>query len=95
MATVAREIGRAEAAVTRNAGLTAPAMDTAPRLRLVVVHGRGHDRVDLGHAAGRGIVVCNTPARNAWSVAEHAIAVATALGSLTTAQDRGSSSRVR
>jgi D-3-phosphoglycerate dehydrogenase len=88
MATVAREIGRAEAAITRNAGLAAPAMDAAPGLRLVVVHGRGHDRVDLAHAAGRGIVVCNTPARNAWSVAEHAIALLLGLAKQLLAGDR-------
>ncbi len=78
-ATVAAEIGDARVAVTRNAGLAAAAMAAAPALRLVVVHGVGHDRVDLAEATARGIAVCNTPAANARSVAEHAIATTLAL----------------
>ncbi|HWC02065.1 MAG TPA: NAD(P)-dependent oxidoreductase [Methylomirabilota bacterium] len=88
MATVAAEVGAADAVVTRNAGLSAAAIDAAPRLRLVVVHGVGHDPVDVGHAAARGIVVCNTPVANAWSVAEHAIALLLALAKETLAADR-------
>jgi len=79
MATVAAEIGGADAVVTRNAGLDRAAIDAAPRLRLVVVHGVGHDPVDVSHALAKGVVVCNTPVANAWSVAEHAIALLLAL----------------
>jgi D-3-phosphoglycerate dehydrogenase / 2-oxoglutarate reductase len=79
MATVAAEIGPAQVVVTRNAGLSAVAIDAAPGLRLIVVHGVGHDRVDVARAAARGIVVCNTPADNARSVAEHALALMLAL----------------
>jgi D-3-phosphoglycerate dehydrogenase / 2-oxoglutarate reductase len=75
MATVAAEIGDAAAVVTRNAGLSRAAIDAAPRLRLIVVHGVGHDPVDVPHALARGIVVCNTPVANAWSVAEHTVAL--------------------
>ncbi len=88
MATVAAEIGAADAVVTRNAGLSAAAIDAAPRLRLIVVHGVGHDPVDVAHAAARGIVVCNTPVANAWSVAEHAIALLLALAKQTLAADQ-------
>jgi D-3-phosphoglycerate dehydrogenase len=88
MATVAAEIGAADATVTRNAGLSAAAIDAAPRLRLIVVHGVGYDPVDVAHAAGKGIVVCNTPVANAWSVAEHAVALLLALAKETLAADR-------
>jgi D-3-phosphoglycerate dehydrogenase len=88
MAAVAAEIGEADAVVTRNAGLSAAAMDAAPRLRLVVVHGVGHDPVDLAHAARKGIVVCHTPVANAWSVAEHAVALLLAAARQAVAADR-------
>jgi D-3-phosphoglycerate dehydrogenase / 2-oxoglutarate reductase len=87
MATVAAEIGAADAVVTRNAGLDRVAIDAAPRLTLIVVHGVGHDPVDVPHAAARGIVVCNTPVANAWSVAEHAIALLLTLAKQTRAAD--------
>ena len=88
MATVAAEVGTADAVVTRNAGLSAAAIDAAPRLELIVVHGVGYDPVDVTHAAARGILVCNTPVANAWSVAEHAIALLLALAKATLAADR-------
>jgi D-3-phosphoglycerate dehydrogenase len=88
MATVAAEIGEAQVAVTRNVGLSAAAMDAAPALRLVVVHGVGYDRVDVAHAATRGIAVCNTPVANAQSVAEHAVALMLALARRLLAADR-------
>jgi D-3-phosphoglycerate dehydrogenase len=88
MVTVAREVGQAEAVVTRNAGLSAAAMDAAPRLRLVVVHGIGHDPVDLARAAAKGLVVCNTPVANAGSVAEQAVMLLLAAARQATAADR-------
>lgn len=88
MATVAAEIGDAEAVVTRNAGLSAVAMDRAPALRLVVVHGVGYDPVDVAHATTHGIAVCNTPVANAQSVAEHAVGLMLALAKRTLLADR-------
>jgi lactate dehydrogenase-like 2-hydroxyacid dehydrogenase len=44
--------------------------------------------VDVTHAAARGILVCNTPVANTWSVAEHAIALLLALAKATLAADR-------
>lgn len=88
MGTVAAEVGEADAVVTRDAGLSAAAMDAAPRLRLVVVHGVGHDPVDVAHAVAREIVVCNTPMANGWAVAEHAIGLLLALAKQTLAADR-------
>jgi D-3-phosphoglycerate dehydrogenase len=88
METVAAEVGGADAVVTRNAGLSAAAIDAAPRLRLIVVHGVGYDPVDTAHATAKGIVVCNTPVANARSVAEHAIALLLALAKATLPADR-------
>jgi D-3-phosphoglycerate dehydrogenase len=88
MVTVAGEIGVADAVVTRNAGLNRAAIDAATRLKLIVIHGVGHDPVDVAHAAEKGVVVCNTPVANTWSVAEHAIALLLALAKQTTAADR-------
>ena len=88
MTTVAAEVGTADAVVTRNAGLSAAAIDAAPHLELIVVHGVGYDPVDVAHAAAKGILVCNTPVANAWSVAEHAIALLLALAKATLAADR-------
>ena len=53
-----------------------------------MVHGVGYDPVDVTHAAARGIEICNTPVANAWSVAEHAIALLLALAKQTRAADQ-------
>ncbi len=88
MPVVAREIGDADAVVTRNAGLDAAAMEAAPRLRVIGVHGVGVDPVDVGRATALGIPVVNTPGTNARSVAEHALALALALARQLPAGDR-------
>ncbi len=87
-ATVAREIGDAEGVITRDAGLDAAAMDAAPRLRVVAVHGVGVDPVDVRRATALGIAVVNTPGTNARSVAEHALALMLALARQVPAADR-------
>jgi D-3-phosphoglycerate dehydrogenase len=70
MATVARYIKDCDAAITRDAGLNAEAFAAGERLRVVVVHGTGHDPVDKEAAARAGVVIANTPGANARSVAE-------------------------
>jgi D-3-phosphoglycerate dehydrogenase len=75
MATVAREIVDAQAVITRNAGLSAAAIDAAPDLRVIGVHGIGVDPVDLARASARRIPVVITPEGNIQSVAEHAVAL--------------------
>ena len=77
--TVAAEIGSAVAVITRNAGLSAAAMEAAPRLKVVAVHGVGTDAVAVAVATACGIVVVNTPGANTTSVAEHTIALVLAL----------------
>ena len=50
-------------------------MSALPRLKLIVRNGVGYDNVDLRAAAKLGIAVCNLPGSNAYSVAEHALAM--------------------
>ena len=46
-----------------------------PKLKLIVRNGVGYDSVDLNAAAKLGIAVCNLPGSNAYSVAEHVLAM--------------------
>ncbi|UFS67456.1 3-phosphoglycerate dehydrogenase [Paracoccus denitrificans] len=88
MATVARHIAGCQAVITRDAGLSAPAFAAAGELRVVVVHGTGHDPVDKGAATARGVVIANTPGANAQSVAELALGLALAVARRIPAADR-------
>ncbi|MCJ8140875.1 NAD(P)-dependent oxidoreductase [Falsirhodobacter halotolerans] len=78
MADVAAAIGPCAAVITRDKGLSDTAIAAAPHLRVISVHGTGHDAVDKGAASERGIVVCNVPGANARSVAELALGLALA-----------------
>jgi hydroxypyruvate reductase len=49
------------------------AMDSMPALKAIVCYGTGYDGIDLAGAADRKIVVGNSPAANASSVADIAI----------------------
>lgn len=73
MLTVAKEVGDAVAAITRNAGFNRAALDAAANLRVIGNHGIGTDPVDVVHATALGIPVVNNPTANVISVAEHAI----------------------
>lgn len=73
MATVAREIGEMDAVITRNAGLDSAAMEAAPKLKVLGVHGTGYDRVDVACARRLNLPMVYTPYANVQSVAEHAI----------------------
>lgn len=86
-ATLARMVAGCDAVITRDAGFPAAAFDGADRLRVVVVHGTGHDAVDKVAAAAKGVLVANTPGLNARSVAEHALALSLALARGLTAAD--------
>ncbi|MFB2551476.1 NAD(P)-dependent oxidoreductase [Ensifer soli] len=88
MDTVARLVPGCDAAITRDAGFSAAAFSAADRLRVVVVHGAGHDAVDKEAASARGILVCNTPGANARSVSEMALGLALAAARLIPAADR-------
>jgi D-3-phosphoglycerate dehydrogenase / 2-oxoglutarate reductase len=55
--------------------VTAAHFDAAPGLRLVARYGVGTEAVDLAAAAGRGILVTNTPGANTDAVADLAVAL--------------------
>ena len=52
----------------------------APALRVIAKHGAGYDSVDLAAATAAGVLVLIATGANAYSVAEHAIALIFALG---------------
>ena len=70
-------IGDADAVINIRAStrFTADVLDECPGLRLISIWGTGTDHVDLPAARARGIVVTNTPAVSAVSVAEHAVSL--------------------
>jgi D-3-phosphoglycerate dehydrogenase len=74
-ATVARMLRDVDAVISRNAVIDRDAIENAARLRVISIHGIGHDPIDIAAATENGIVVCNTPTANIQSVAEHAIAL--------------------
>lgn len=59
--------------------LNAELMNLAPNLRLILVHGSGVDKVDVGEASRRGVCVANAPDAIAQAVAEHALALTLAV----------------
>ena len=59
--------------------VTAELLEAAERLRVIGRAGIGVDNIDLNAATERGVIVMNTPAGNAITTAEHAIALMTSL----------------
>lgn len=55
--------------------LTAPLLQRATKLKVIVKQGVGVNNIDLAAAKDAGIVVCNTPALNSEAVAELTIAL--------------------
>jgi D-3-phosphoglycerate dehydrogenase len=88
MDAVAREIGDASAAITRNAGLDRAAMKAAVSLQVLGNHGIGVDPVDVAYATEIGLPVIFTPYANVQSVAELAIAHMLAIAKRVREADR-------
>nr|WP_321462831.1 hydroxyacid dehydrogenase [uncultured Cohaesibacter sp.] len=88
MSTVAALVPGCDAAITRNAGFTEEAFAASDKLKVVVVHGAGHDAVDKDAATRHGVLVCNTPGANAQSVSELALGLALSAARLIPAADR-------
>lgn len=86
--TVAAWITGCDAVITRDAGLKAGAFAAADRLRVVVIHGTGHDSVDEQAATQKGVLVANTPGVNVRSVAELAVGLIIAAARAIPAADR-------
>ena len=74
-AELARRIGRARVAINIRsyARFTEAVFRACPDLRMISIWGTGTDNIDLAAARRHGVTVCNTPAVNAYAVAEHAI----------------------
>ena len=71
-----RAVGRAEGMILRTtSSVTAEVVAAAPKLKIISRTGAGVDNVDVEAATGRGILVCNLPAVNHVSVAEHTVAM--------------------
>ncbi|WP_240906359.1 hydroxyacid dehydrogenase [Komagataeibacter xylinus] len=70
MQVVIREIGGADAVITRDLGLDRNAIAAAPNLKIISCHGAGTNRIDVAAAHERGITVTNAPGANSQSVAE-------------------------
>lgn len=70
---VIREVGDADAVITRDLGFSEEALDAAPNLKIISCHGSGTNRIAKAAAAARGVLVTNAPNTNSRSVAEMTI----------------------
>jgi D-3-phosphoglycerate dehydrogenase len=71
---IAEFIGKAQILVDHLAPVTAGMLDRLPELKLVAVSRGGPVNIDMKAARERGVLVVNTPGRNASAVAEFTIA---------------------
>jgi phosphoglycerate dehydrogenase-like enzyme len=72
-AQLAAALAGIDAALVANEPLTADVLAQAPRLRVIVRTGVGHDSIDVAAAARLGISVSNLPGINANAVAEYTL----------------------
>lgn len=86
--TVTRLLPGCVAAITRDFGFSAACFAAAKDLKVLVVHGAGHDAVDKAAASRTGVLVCNAPGHNARSVSELALGLILAAARLVSAADR-------
>lgn len=70
---IAEFVGDAEVLVNHLAPVTRPMLDRLPRLKLIAVSRGGPVNIDMKAAKDRGVLVVNTPGRNASAVAEFTI----------------------
>jgi D-3-phosphoglycerate dehydrogenase len=70
---IVKLVGEAQMMVTQLAPLSATMMDRMPNLKFVAVSRGGPVNIDMKAARERGILVVNTPGRNASAVAEFTI----------------------
>jgi D-3-phosphoglycerate dehydrogenase / 2-oxoglutarate reductase len=69
------DLARAEVVIAGSRGWDGPAMDLAPRLRVISRIGVGYDTVDVAAATARGVAVCIAPDAPTVSTAEHTVAL--------------------
>ena len=94
-ATVQALIGDCVAVITRDRGLSGASIRAGRALRVVVVHGAGHDAVDKQAATAQGVLVCNTPGANAQSVVELALGLSIAAARMVAACDHSERAGLR
>lgn len=82
------ELGVADAVVAGSERLTSSVLAKLPKLRVIARNGVGFDRVDVGAATDRNIVVTITPTANHEAVAEHALALLFAVSKNIVTGDR-------
>lgn len=71
-----RRVPEADALVMRtNVKVTGDSLKNAENVKIIVRTGAGVDNIDLAAAWARGITVCNLPALNNVTVAEHAVSM--------------------
>lgn len=68
-------LGEARGSVVGASRFDAEWISRAPQMRVIARTGIGVDKVDIGEATRRGIVVCNAPDGPTISTAEHAVAL--------------------
>jgi D-3-phosphoglycerate dehydrogenase len=68
--------------------VTAKAVESCKKLKVISRYGAGVDRVDIDAASGRGIAVCNTPGVNADAVADLAFGLILSVARRIPALDR-------
>jgi len=76
------------AVTTGGGGISSDQIAAMPRLKLVAGFGVGYDRVDIGAAKARGVVVTNTPGLTDICVADHAMALYLAVARRVAEGDR-------
>lgn len=77
--TVIKEIKGVHGVIVRTAPFPRAIIEAADSLMVIARHGVGVDNIDVAFATERGIPVATTPQVNQISVAEHVIALMTAL----------------
>jgi D-3-phosphoglycerate dehydrogenase len=86
---LAGAVREAEGIILRTtSSVTRDVIAAAPKLKIISRTGAGVDNVDVSAATARGILVCNLPAVNNLSVAEHTIAMILSLAKDLSAMDR-------
>ena len=73
----------------RTGTISAPVVETAPRLKIVSRHGVGYDNIDVEACTRHGVVVSITESANAQAVSEHAFACMLALANRIVAANAG------
>ena len=74
-AEIIARIGDAEMVFTNKTPISARAMDACPNLKFISMLATGYNVVDVDHARGKGIPVCNVPVYGTRSVSQFAIAL--------------------